>query len=89
MPPGEKMFNYHGYSGPCPKPPLRNAPSPDAPFQSEVAETAYQKAKELGISMSRDEFRLILQAYITAEDKSRREYEEWKRKRCEVVTHVV
>lgn len=22
MPPGEQMFNYHGYSGPCPKPPL-------------------------------------------------------------------
>lgn len=23
MPPGEEMFNYHGYSGPCPKPPKR------------------------------------------------------------------
>ncbi len=22
MPEGEQMFNYHGYSGPCPKPPL-------------------------------------------------------------------
>ena len=22
MPPGEEMFNYHGYSGNCPKPPL-------------------------------------------------------------------
>ena len=22
MPPGETMFKYHGYSGPCPKPPL-------------------------------------------------------------------
>lgn len=22
MPPGEQMFKYHGYSGPCPKPPL-------------------------------------------------------------------
>ncbi len=22
MPLGEEMFNYHGYSGPCPKPPL-------------------------------------------------------------------
>lgn len=21
MPPGESMFAYHGYSGPCPKPP--------------------------------------------------------------------
>lgn len=22
MPSGEEMFNFHGYSGPCPKPPL-------------------------------------------------------------------
>lgn len=22
MPPGEEMFNYHGYSGPCPEPPI-------------------------------------------------------------------
>lgn len=22
MPEGEEMFNFHGYSGPCPKPPL-------------------------------------------------------------------
>ncbi len=22
MPPGETMFKFHGYSGPCPKPPL-------------------------------------------------------------------
>lgn len=22
MPPGEEMFNYHGFSGDCPKPPL-------------------------------------------------------------------
>ena len=23
MPDGETMFNFHGYSGPCPKPPLK------------------------------------------------------------------
>ena len=27
MPPGENMFKYHGYSGPCPKPPLPRTPS--------------------------------------------------------------
>lgn len=27
MPPGEEMFTYHGYSGPCPKPPLPKAES--------------------------------------------------------------
>ena len=25
MPPGETMFKFHGYSGPCPKPPLPKA----------------------------------------------------------------
>jgi hypothetical protein len=30
MPPGEEMFNYHGYSGPCPKPPL---PRPTSELQ--------------------------------------------------------
>lgn len=25
MPAGEEMFQYHGYSGPCPKPPLPRA----------------------------------------------------------------
>lgn len=30
MPPGERMFKYHGYSGPCPKPPLlRGVPEID------------------------------------------------------------
>jgi hypothetical protein len=27
MPPGDQMFKFHGYSGPCPKPPL---PKPKA-----------------------------------------------------------
>lgn len=32
MPSGEGMFKYHGYSGPCPKPPLprESANLPDA-----------------------------------------------------------
>lgn len=28
MPRGEEMFYYHGYSGACPKPPLKEAPAP-------------------------------------------------------------
>lgn len=33
MPAGEEMFKYHGYSGPCPKPPLRTpqVSGPDFP----------------------------------------------------------
>lgn len=30
MPPGETMFKFHGYSGPCPKPPLPKETPPDA-----------------------------------------------------------
>jgi hypothetical protein len=26
MPKGEEMFKYHGYSGPCPKPPIPKGP---------------------------------------------------------------
>jgi hypothetical protein len=39
MPKGEEMFNYHGSSGPCPKPP-RDAPDPApvAPPEQCVAE---------------------------------------------------
>ncbi len=28
MPPGEEVFNFHGYSGPCPKPPLPKVERP-------------------------------------------------------------
>ena len=32
MPVGEEMFKFHGYSGPCPKPPLeRPKPTPGIP----------------------------------------------------------
>ena len=27
MPEGEEMFKFHGYSGPCPKPPLKKMPT--------------------------------------------------------------
>lgn len=38
MPPGEEMFKFHGYSGPCPKPPLR--PSTLNPMNCECASFA-------------------------------------------------
>lgn len=30
MPPDEQVFKFHGYSGPCPKPPLPKHPAPEA-----------------------------------------------------------
>jgi hypothetical protein len=44
MPKGEEMFNYHGYSCPCPKPPLKRATGriiPDLTGQEHICE--YQK----------------------------------------------
>jgi hypothetical protein len=76
MPPGEEMFKFHGYSGNCPKP-----PKADAPFQSEPAEKAYQKMRQVGGMLSRDQFRLVLQTYETEQEKSRREYEAWRKSR--------
>ena len=36
MPPGEEMYKYHGYSGPCPKPPTVAA-SPPVNASAELA----------------------------------------------------
>ncbi|MCV5968908.1 hypothetical protein, partial [Lactococcus petauri] len=33
MPPGEEVFKYHGYSGPCPKP-LATTPSEARPMHT-------------------------------------------------------
>lgn len=33
MPPGEEMFKFHGYSGECPKPPLRRVARPPGEAQ--------------------------------------------------------
>ncbi|MGA7949695.1 MAG: hypothetical protein WCA45_05990 [Thiobacillaceae bacterium] len=38
MPPGEQMFKFHGYSGPCPKPPL---PKPQWRVGRKVGRTIY------------------------------------------------
>jgi hypothetical protein len=35
MPPGEEMFKYHGYSGPCPAPPLAEEPRKPMPTPNE------------------------------------------------------
>lgn len=35
MPTGEEMFTFHGYSGPCPKPPLPKYEDVSCPFCKE------------------------------------------------------
>jgi hypothetical protein len=41
MPPGEEVFKFHGYSGPCPKPPLP-CPTVEAVIEYLHRETAGQ-----------------------------------------------
>lgn len=55
MPAGEEVFNFHGYSGPCPKPPLMQ------PHQRSVVE----EKKEL------DERAEKLRGFLAADDSIR------------------
>ena len=43
MPPGEEVFKYHGYSGPCPKPPL--PPSTDEVLMEKNVEALRQTSQ--------------------------------------------
>lgn len=45
MPHGEEMFFYHGYSGPCPKPPLPKPPE-SPPMNGSPEERAFMEAAE-------------------------------------------
>lgn len=50
MPDGEEVFNYHGYSGPCPKPPKAEPTFPELAKQHRLMfhETQEQYAKRFG-----------------------------------------
>ena len=59
--------------------------SEDGKFQSGPAEAAYTELMVQGGDLIRDEFRLVLQAYECAQDKSRMEYEKWAAERIGAV----
>ena len=45
MPPGEEMFKFHGYTGPCPKPPLpKHFPQKVADKSKELPMRLYDRA---------------------------------------------
>jgi hypothetical protein len=54
----------------------------DLPFASEPAETAYQAGKKVGVNITRDQFRVMLQAFVAANESSKKQYEEFARKRA-------
>lgn len=73
MPEGETMFKFHGYSGPCPKPPLQRPnmpkiqPSSDAEWRAYYEDKCRQQMSELAAAnekikqaeRERDEVKLI------------------------------
>jgi hypothetical protein len=70
MPEGEEMFNYHGYSGPCPKPPLPNIPKDT--IRDKIAEVIWrnQPAQEGGLEHAMSVADKILEAFTVKEIKS-------------------
>lgn len=60
----------------------------DLPFASEVAEIAYQALLKQGVECTRDQFRPAIQAFVIADDISKRKYEEFRKKRMEELREV-
>ena len=61
MPPGEEMFTYHGYSGPCPAPPVTD------PALATVAEnyhTVFNDRRDLDDDLPDDVRRELMQAAV-------------------------
>lgn len=53
MPEGEEMFNYHGYSGPCPKPPLVSQAAPPPSEKIAKMKRDYDNAHETDLPLYR------------------------------------
>ena len=51
MPPGEEMFNFHGYSGPCPKPPLQQENNDKPNWDNMTREQAISLLKKIRNSL--------------------------------------
>lgn len=56
MPEGEEMFVYHGYSGPCPRPPLSERPNIER-LKSQSAVERLRQERDLAIAAAVEEFR--------------------------------
>lgn len=72
MPEGEEMFNYHGYSGPCPKPPL--APASSVPA-GEATRLPTRSEVEAAIGALKSAAYLDGDASLSGDSKSTREAE--------------
>lgn len=79
MPPGEQMFKFHGYSGPCPKPPKARKDKPPREDQQPRLESKPASSYDLGAYLEADDegrLRMLVEAYGNAEsDRQRAFYE--------------
>lgn len=66
MPPGEEMFKFHGYSGPCPKPALI-APKPLTAIERIFADEKLARARK---HLSFEEIRRIVD-HVKAADAAK------------------
>lgn len=78
MPEGEEMFFYHGYSGPCPKPPINQTKNEYEPWK-EIGLSELEYFKRRYLEMSQEAARLemlvkIADQLITNENAQ----EDWK-----------
>ncbi len=73
MPEGEQMFKYHGYSGPCPKPPLPKTTSTEESFSEQIDRIQLMIADDSDYDLS-DNDRLaigaLLEAYLAIKGES-------------------
>lgn len=49
MPRGEEMFKFHGYSGPCPKPPLSHSKKSAIQIASVIVNSSFPEAQDQNI----------------------------------------
>lgn len=73
MPEGEEMFKYHGYSGPCPKPPLPN--TQDKTIEIKIAEIIWRRlpAQADGVELAQQITEEILKIYPPTPSSQARE----------------
>ena len=70
MPDGEMMFKFHGYSGPCPKPPL--AKKAEAPTRQDITEHLFIDHRAASV------WTVCVGKVYSSEDEAREEIRMWR-----------
>lgn len=76
MPLGEEMFKFHGYSGPCPKPPLKTASMMsgrelvEANYARLEQENASLRSRIASLELAQEQHNAVLQAKAVEYEKA-------------------